>query len=365
MSVLDPSRMMSVGDVSQLGGTQLVTLADGAERDVRVVEFRNTRGLEFDVLADRGFDIGWCRWKGRSLAWHSPTGFTGPWYREPEGFGFLRSFGGGLLTSSGLDHILYPEEDPEVTHNHPGRRSSVYGLHGRISNTPAEIVGHGIKGGDDGPTLFAAGRVVQAGAFAEHLVLERTYEVGLDGSTISWTDSVINEGWYPTPHMFLYHMNFGAPLLSPSTELVAPIEEVVFRTESAADDPDDVYLRFQAPQRGFIDQVFAHRMRPDAAGRVHVGLINHDDEENPWGVVVSYDYERFPHFFQWRYLDAGRYVTGLEPSTNGLTGRAEARESGELRMLEPGELVSSAASVEVIEGRPAVDDLRERIGGTK
>lgn len=354
--------MKSVGDLSQLGGTQLVTLADGVERGVRVVEFRNTVGLEFGVIVDRAFDIGWCRWRGRSLAWHSPTGFTGPWYREPEGLGFLRSFGGGLFATCGLDHILFPEDDPEVTYNYPGRQSSTYGLHGRVSNTPAELIGHGLIDRDGTPTLYAKGRVTQAGALAEHLVLTRTVTVALDGSVISWSDEIANEGWYPTPHMYLYHMNFGAPLLSATTELLAPIEEVVFRTDSAAGEPDDVHLRFHAPEQGFLEQAFAHKMKPDSDGHVRVALINNDDENAPWGAVVTYDHDRFPNFFQWRYLDAGRYVTGLEPSTNGLTGRAGAREAGELAMLEPGQSVVYDTSVEVVEGKAAVDELRKKIG---
>ena len=44
----------------------------------------------------------------------------------------------------------------------------------------------------------------------------------------AWEDEVRNEGHYTAPHMFLYHMNFGAPLLDAACELVAPIREVRF-----------------------------------------------------------------------------------------------------------------------------------------
>ena len=93
----------NVGHLQQLGGTRLVTLQDGVERGVRVVEFRTAAGLDFGVLVDRAMDIAWCRYNGRSISWLSPVGLIGPWYREPEGLGFLRTFQGGLLVTCGLD----------------------------------------------------------------------------------------------------------------------------------------------------------------------------------------------------------------------------------------------------------------------
>src|SRR5207237_5767559 len=78
----------NVGHLQQLGGTRLVTLQDGVERGVRVVEFRTAAGLDFAVLVDRAMDIAWCRYNRRSISWLCPVGLIGPWYREPEGPGF-------------------------------------------------------------------------------------------------------------------------------------------------------------------------------------------------------------------------------------------------------------------------------------
>src|ERR687888_1971570 len=86
-----------VGRLEQVAGVRLVTLGDGAERGVRLLEFRTGTGFEFDVLVDRAFDVGRCEHAGRSLAWQSNSGFAGPWFYEPEGLGFFRTFGGGLL----------------------------------------------------------------------------------------------------------------------------------------------------------------------------------------------------------------------------------------------------------------------------
>lgn len=74
-----------VGRLEQLAGVQLVEAADGAERGVRLLRFATGAGFDFEVLVDRGFDIGRAWLGGRPLAWWSPVGLTGPWYHEPAG----------------------------------------------------------------------------------------------------------------------------------------------------------------------------------------------------------------------------------------------------------------------------------------
>jgi hypothetical protein len=353
------SRMRSVGHLQQLGGIRLVSLEDGAERGVRVLEFRTTEGLEFGAIVDRALDIGWCRFRGRSVAWHSPTGFVGPWYREPMGLGSLRSFPGGLFTTCGLDHILFPETDENDTYNYPSRSATEYGLHGRVSSTPATLRSYGEHWDGGECELRAEGEVRQAGALAENLVLRRTLTVPLDGREIVWEDEVRNEGHYATPHMFLYHMNIGAPLLDAACELVAPIRAVRFETPTVT-QPDE-HLSFHEPRPGFLEQAFSHDLAPGPDGRASVMLLNHADPDEPWGVVLRFDREQFPFFFQWRYFDAGTYVIGLEPSTNGISGRAAAREAGELTMLEPGEARTYRNQFQIVVGKDETEQVRAEI----
>ena len=71
--------MRRVGRLEQVAGVRLVSLGDGVERGVRVLEFRTGTGFSFDVLVDRSMDVGRCELRGRSLAWLSPTGVVGPW----------------------------------------------------------------------------------------------------------------------------------------------------------------------------------------------------------------------------------------------------------------------------------------------
>ena len=85
------------GSLSQFAGVRLMTLADGVERGVRLLEFRTGAGLRFTALVDRALDIADCEFKGQSIGWHSPAGFRNPALHEPEGeagLGWLRSFSG-------------------------------------------------------------------------------------------------------------------------------------------------------------------------------------------------------------------------------------------------------------------------------
>ena len=54
----------------------------------------------------------------------------------------------------------------------------------------------------------------QATTFGEQLTLFRKIEVDLGSNEIRLSDRVKNTGFLPTPHMFFYHINIGAPLLA-------------------------------------------------------------------------------------------------------------------------------------------------------
>ena len=248
-----------VGRLEQVAGVRLVTLADGNERGVRVLEFRSGSGFDFDVLVDRGFDIGRCTQGGRSLAWISPTGFPGPWFAEPEGLGFLRGFGAGLLTTCGLDHALGPAEDTAAQFHYPAKPTESYGLHGQILGTPARLVGYGERWDGDDCVLFAEGEVRQAAVFGENLVLRRRIEVRLAESSLTIRDEVTNEGFDPTTHMLLYHVHVGWPVVDDGAELLAPATSVRAR----AGEPTEGYGAFRTRCNALGRRVLnrAHKVR--------------------------------------------------------------------------------------------------------
>ena len=61
------------GMLSQFAGVRLVTLGDGVERGVRMLEFHTGSGLRFTVLVDRAMDIADCEYEG-SVDWMAFAG---------------------------------------------------------------------------------------------------------------------------------------------------------------------------------------------------------------------------------------------------------------------------------------------------
>jgi hypothetical protein len=137
--------------------------------------------------------------------------------------------------------------------------------------------------------------------------------------------------------MLLYHVNVGYPVVAPGSRLLAPDAEVVPRDEPAAVLLAE-HADFPAPQDGFEQLVYEHRLRRPEAERATIAIVNPGWEPTGGiGVRVKYDPRQLPHLWQWRMLAPGMYLTGLEPATCGILGRAAERERGTLVTLQPGE----------------------------
>lgn len=93
-----------VGRLEQLAGVQLVEAGHGAERGVRLLLFRTGAGFDFEVLVDRGSDIGRAWTDGRPLAWWSPVGLTGPWFQNASGIEWFRGFPAAWSRPAGPTH---------------------------------------------------------------------------------------------------------------------------------------------------------------------------------------------------------------------------------------------------------------------
>jgi hypothetical protein len=349
------------GQTAQAGGITLMTLADGPARGTRVLEVRTAAGLRFTVLPDRAFDIHDCDVQGRGVAWHSPVGVRNPALHEPEGeggLGWTRSFS-GLLATCGLDHFGFMERDTAAHYGYPARQVVEFGLHGRIANTPGRLVGYGEAWDGDSCTLYIEGEVRQAAVFAENLVLRRRIEVALDGSTITICDRVSNAGFAPTPHMILYHVNLGFPVIAEGSRYLAPITATEWASHAADLRRQGVgYRTVPGPRHPFTEQVWSHRMLADAQGLVPVAVLN---DVLGHGVLLETRQAELPVALQWQCFQAGLYAMGIEPASNHPQGNAFARERGELTILQHGEHRDYTLRFTVLAGAEALRGAEARI----
>ena len=316
-----------VGRMDQIAGVELSELSDGIGRGVRTARMHNSSGLELQVLIDRGLDLYSAHYHGLPLAWVSSTGPTSPAYFEPGGLGWLRGFFGGLLLTCGLSSIGVPETD----------QGDTLGLHGRVSNLPASNINYGGYWQDGEYYVFVEGQVRETRVFGENLLLKRRMRTQAGIPTIIIEDTIVNEGYQVSPHMLLYHINAGFPLVSEGTRLIAPSLKITPRTEDARAGMD-YYATFEAPTADYREQVFYHSMQADGDGFVRVDLISEAVQDGlPLGLYVRYRQAELPCFIEWKMMGQGVYSVGLEPATNWVDGRSRERLSGALTVLQPGE----------------------------
>ena len=325
-----------IGRLEQVAGIEPFVFDDGPTRGVRAFRFRTGSGLSFDVISDRGMDLSFAEHEGTPLAWLSPNGVVAPWFHEPEGEGWLRSFPGGLLVTCGLRNVGPPGE----------REGEELGLHGRASHIPASRVSYDASWDDVGCVLEARGQIRESRVFGHNLVLRRRISARVGESRVWIEDEVENEGFEPEPLMILYHVNLGWPLLDESARLTGP-----GRTGEAPEPRDEVaqvglesWDRFASPTPGFRERVFYHRPSAGVDGLAAARV------ENPaLGIAFSVRFypEELPEFVQWTMTGEGTYVLGLEPATCRVGGPAAEEAAGRVVRLEPGEIRLHRLEIEV------------------
>ncbi len=315
---------------SQLGGIETSVLDNGLGRGTRIAWINTGAGLRYKVIIDRAMDIVDAFYQQHSLAWVSHAGVTAPAPFSDQGVDWLRTFGGGLLTTCGLTHIGGPERDEY------GER----GLHGRISNTSAEIVSivqpDPVMGRRE---MSITGRMVQTQVFGPSLELTRTISGTLGEATIRIRDEVVNRGNMEAPHMLLYHFNFGWPLIDEGTDI-----RWEGAWQSRGGDGDNAIFNAENDFRTCPAPQEAHRgggegaafidVAADENGQCVCGLHN---RALGLEVALRFKKEQLPWLTNWQHWGKGEYVMGFEPGTNPPIGQAQARRQNNLILLAPGE----------------------------
>lgn len=337
------------GDYQQVLGVRDYTLNGGKAQGVRAIDVRNGSGLEFTVLPDRGMDIAWLSYRGTNCSYISKTGIVAPQYYSDDGADFLRSFHAGLFTTCGLRNVGSPGVD----------EGEELGLHGRISNIPAEEVSYDTEWIDGQAVIRLKGRLREAKLFGENMILSREISCICGESKIKITDHVENYGFRKEPLMLLYHFNLGYPLLDENACFEAPSKAVRARDEEA-EKGISTYKNFQKPTPGYAEQVFYHDLRSDAQGNTCAALLN---DRLEMGAVIRFNKQQLFNLVQWKQPGEGEYVLGIEPGNCYVQGRQDARERGVLEYIDPGEIRSFELEVEIVEGKTDLNRIRSEIAG--
>lgn len=321
-----------IGNQAQIGGTRHYTLSDGWSKGLRGIDVNSGNGLQYTIMPDRGMDISLAAFKGTNLVYMSCNGETHPSFFEPEDFGWLRTFTGGLLTTCGLTYLAEPVTDG----------NDHLGLHGRYSTIPAKQVADLSEWVENEYKIRIKGVVEEGAIFGHKLRVEREIATIQGHNNIIITDKITNFGSQPSPYTILYHMNMGYPLLSEEAELlIDPVN--TFPRDLVAEQGIKNFKHFSNPQAGFKEQVFIHSLKKDSEGQSFVSLKN-----KKLGIVltIKYDAVRLPYLIQWKMMGSGEYVLGLEPSNVPLKNRKVLRDENILPILQPGE--TTVNSIEVI-----------------
>ena len=346
-----------VGNVAQIGGIETSVLDNGLGRGTRIAWVNTGAGLRYKVVIDRALDIVDAFHCEHSLAWLSNAGLTVPRPDANRGLEWLYSFGGGFLTTCGLTHIGGPECDQF------GER----GLHGRISNLPAEvesIVQPDLLAGR--LAMSITGVVRESRVFGPSLELRRTVSSTLGEPTVRIHDVVTNLGNTPAPHMILYHCNYGWPLVDEGTQILCR-----GNWASRGLDMDNAIFNDRRDFRKCSKPLQSHKgggegcafidVAADKNGICTVGLYN---RRLGLALVLRYSKRQLPWLSNWQHWGPGEYVTALEPGTNPPIGQAKAREQKKLIHIAPGRSKTYDLEMTILTDKARIAEFVKAAGGS-
>jgi len=216
------------------------------------------------------------------------------------------------------------------------------GIHGRIHHKPAQVLMADECWEENEYYINIKGVSEETKIFSEYLRFTRYIKSKLGENKIKIHDVVENIGFESTPHMILYHFNFGFPLLSEHTRITFPSKNITARDKGI---PIKGYDCYQSPEIGCPERVYYHELDDNKIENNFATVtiknpqfpsLNHESKDNI-SVRLSWNIETLPNLIQWRMHGAGTYSLGIEPSNCDVKGRINERDKGSLVILEPGE----------------------------
>lgn len=284
-------------------------------------------GLSFEVLVERGLDIGAVWVGGTPVAWRAPLGRPQPGSHP---LGWISRFGGGLLVTCGLDNV--------------GPARGGRGLHGSHHDTPAHDVAvlRLPAEADLGPGVRIQGIVDSYELFGRAVRLHRRIESRAGRATLTVRDRIVNEGPEPAPIPLLYHVNFGAPLVLPGTRIDLPAEVHELRDDPA--EPTD-WRTMPGVLDRVTEYVWQHTgLATDDDGRAWARVVGGSADE-PLTAEVTWRTEHLPRCMEWQFPVRGRWALGIEPANAPLWGPERDAPHGGAPLLAAGEEIVTGVEI--------------------
>ena len=278
-------------------------VAEGKSAGCRAIDLRVERGIDLRLLPDRGLDAGDAWFGGVPLDWRSPVGETAPVAND-----WLRSFGGGLVTTCGLLNVGAPSEG--------------HGLHGDFTFQRARV--EAVERAGD--TLGFAGPSRRPRRSPTTSRSRRVWRTHAGEGRVELEDVVLE----PRPR--------DEPALRSTTSTSA--RRCGRRAPSCAGRARDAARATRTPRRsrtrgrprpgiveGAHERVFEHEVAPGADGWCSA-TVRHPGVGLE--LEVRWDAATMPRMWQWVHPAPGLGVLGIEPANCSVLGVAHDRAEGRL-----------------------------------
>jgi Domain of unknown function (DUF4432) len=312
-----------IANIDHIAGISAMRVDGGPGDGMRAYDIRCAGGFSFRILPDRGFDIGWAWAYGWPVSWTGKVGEVGPapTAHDPA---WIKRFGGGLLTTCGIDNVGLPSEE--------------IGQHGSFTFLRATgvHVRREFRDRADGSrdlAIVASAVLDDVDALSRHLRIHRTITTLVGRAELVLEDTVENLGHRTEPAPILYHVNFGSPFWSPGATLTMnPQSQITPRDDHAVVGLEH-WGRAPAVVPNEREWVFEHRFPPETARpSAHIVSLSTGLQ-----ATMSWTGDTLPRVHQWVHPGAGVGALGVEPANASVLGRAYDRAEGRLAVLEPGE----------------------------
>jgi hypothetical protein len=317
-----------VGNDLQVSGVEEYSLIGGKKEGMKIVHVRNGCGLDLYISLDRGGDLINLTYKGQNVNYLTPNGMVSSRYFDSHGEGWIKSFSAGFLTTCGLENVGTPNTD----------MGEELCLHGSRSQIPVDHWGFR----ENEKEIVVSSLLIDEGIFKRKWRVYRDLVISKQGNSFSISDRIVNTCGQEEPLEYLFHINFGYPLLTEKTEVYVASDQVRGRNAHAQEDIGN-WQRMEKPQAGYEEKCYYHHMKSKEGT---AALFN---REAGFGACLAFDASVLDCFTEWKMMGYRDYVLGLEPGNCTPDGRSEMRKEGKLKFVPAGGEVTYQVGVRLLD----------------